>query len=249
MNSRDVDSPVPRQAHRGERQPKAQQGVSMKKKRTPSNPPPKHAPVSSRSTGTVRRIMGKGKEIKLEKGKRTGRGAPSVTECQKNLSTPRKRYEASNVSEDLSNDSGCVSGKLSYSDRSSDISDWTEGFLTASEGNQLFADTPSPSCEAGPSGGERKANIDRLSGNAQISERDMSTGGSAFRGLSQENYVMHSVWDGNHSTVLAFLPSLNVSGASMVNSELTRELVDETHEDLVRENDDLRSENQYLKVR
>ncbi|XP_021472166.2 protein SOGA1 [Oncorhynchus mykiss] len=247
MNSRDVDSPVPRQAHRGERQPKAQQGVSMKKKRTPSNPPPKHAPVSSRSTGTVRRIMGKGKEIKLEKGKRTGRGAPSVTECQKNLSTPRKRYEASNASEDLSNDLGCVSGKLSYSDRSSDISDWTEGFLTASEGNQLFADTPSPSCEAGPSGGERKANIDRLSGNVQISERDMSTGGSAFRGLSQENYVMHSVWDGNHSTVLAFLPSLNVSGASMVNSELTRELVDETHEDLVRENDDLRSENQYLK--
>eukprot|EP00063_Salmo_salar_P027320 XP_014002155.1 PREDICTED: protein SOGA1-like isoform X2 [Salmo salar] len=254
MNSRDVDSPVPRQAHRGQRQPKAQQGVSMKKKRTPSNAPPKHAPSSSRSTWTVRRIMGKGKEIKLEKGKRTGRCAPSVTECQKNLSTPRKRYDASNASEDLSNDSGCVSGKLSYSDRSSDISDCMEGFLTALGGNQLSADTPSPSCETGPSGGEREANRDRSRGNAHISVRDMSTGGSAFKrlGLSQDNSIMHSVGDGNHSpgcggSVLASLPSLNVSGASMVYSELTRELVDETHEDLVRENDDLRSENEYLK--
>ncbi|KAM9429711.1 LOW QUALITY PROTEIN: uncharacterized protein ACWYII_017721 [Salvelinus alpinus] len=254
MNSRDVDSPVPRQAHRGQRQPKAQQGVSMKKKRTPSNAPPKHAPGSSRSTGTVRRIMDKGKEIKLEKGKRKGRGAPSVTECQRNLSTPRKRYEASNASKDLSKDSGCVSGKLSYSDRSSDISDWTEGFLTASAGNQLSADTPSPSCETGPSGGEREANRDRSSGNAQISIRDMSTGGSAFKrlGLLQDNSIMHSVGDGNHSpgcggSVLASLPSLNVSGASIVYSEPTRELVDETHEDLVRENDDLRSENEYLK--
>ncbi|CAB1329911.1 unnamed protein product, partial [Coregonus sp. 'balchen'] len=254
MNSRDVDSPVPRQAYRGQRQHKAQQGVSMKKKRTPSNAPPKDAPGSSRSTGTVRRIMGKGNEMKLEKGKRTGRGAPSVTECQKNQSTPRERIDASNASEDLSKDSGCVSGKLSYSDRSSDISDCAEGFLTASEGNQLSADTRSPSCETGPSGGDGEANRDRSSGNAQISVRDMSTGGNAFIriGLSQDNSIMHSGGDGNHSprcggSLLASLPSLNVSGASLAYSELTGELVDETHEDLVRENDDLRSENEYLK--
>ncbi|XP_041712373.1 protein SOGA1-like [Coregonus clupeaformis] len=248
MNSRDGDSPVPKQAHRGQRQPKAHKVFSMKKNRTPSSVQTKDAPGSSRSTGTIRRIVGKGNEMKSEKGTCTGKGAPSVTECQKNQSTPRKLSDANNGSED------CVSGKLSSSDSSSEISDCTEGFLTASEGNQLSADTLSPSSETGSCVRDGVANSGRSSGNALNSVSDMSTGGNPFTriGLSQDNSIMHSGRDGNHypgsgGSLLATLPSLNVSVASLSYSELTGELVDETLEDLVRENDDLRSENEYLK--
>nr|XP_046220314.1 protein SOGA1-like [Oncorhynchus gorbuscha] len=254
MNSRDGDSPVPKQAHRGQRQPKAQNVFSMKKNRTPSSMQTKDASGSSKSTGTIRRIVGKGNEIKSEKGTCTGNGVPCVTECQNNQITHRKLSDARNASGDLSKDSDCVSGKLSSSDSSSEMSDCTEGFRTASEENQLSADTQSPSSETGSSVRDGDANSDRLSGNALNSVSDMSTGGNPFTriGISHDNSIMHSGRGGNHPWTSpgcggSLLPSLNVSVASLSYSELTRELVDETHEDLVRENDDLRSENEYLK--
>ncbi|XP_029578761.1 protein SOGA1 isoform X1 [Salmo trutta] len=251
MNSRDGDSPVQKQAHRGQRQPKAQKVFSMKKNRAPSSVQTKDAQGSSRSTGTIRRVVGKGNEITSEKEMCTGNGVPSVTECQKNQSTLKKLSDARNASGDLSKDSDCVSGKLSSSDSSSEMSDCTEGFLTASEENQLSADTLSPSSETGSSVRDGDANSDRLSGNALNSVSDMSTVGNPFTriDISHDNSIMHSGRDGNHYPGCggSLLPSLNVSVASLSFSELTGELVDETHEDLVRENDDLRSENEYLK--
>ncbi|KAL1020960.1 hypothetical protein UPYG_G00006920 [Umbra pygmaea] len=247
MNNKDGDNLVPnkKQAHRGQRQPKVQPGASMKKNRTTSNTPPKDASVSPGSTGTVRRMVGKGKEVKPEKAKRIGKCSLSATECQKNQNTSRKLSDASNVSEDLSRDSGCVSGKISSSDSSSEISDCTEGCLNASEGNQLCADTPSS--ESGSSGRDGEDKSERSSEISQniVSEISSTLGGNQFIQISHVNSNMHSFSDGNPSTESGgydLALSLNASGASM-----GYELADETRDDLVKENEELRSENEYLK--
>ncbi|XP_028266726.1 uncharacterized protein LOC114439135 isoform X2 [Parambassis ranga] len=64
-------------------------------------------------------------------GKRAGKVSSSAgAESQRSPGAQRKLSDASNASEDLSKDSGCLSGKLSSSDSSSEISD------CPSEGNK-----------------------------------------------------------------------------------------------------------------
>ncbi|KAJ8016827.1 hypothetical protein DPEC_G00011400 [Dallia pectoralis] len=244
MNSRDGDNPVPKQNHRGHRLPKLH--GAMKKNRTTSNTSPKDAPVASRSSGTIPRIASKGKDMKPEKAKRLGKSSSSVTESQNNPSPLRKLSDASNISEDLSKDSGCASGKVSTSDSSSDISDCNEGFSTASEGNQLSADTPSSE------NGEDKKEISSVNAQNTVSDISRPAEGNPCIHKSQNNPSMRSGGDGNPfnggtGSSLASSSSPNISGASRSYSELAGELVDETHEDLVRENEDLRSDNEYLK--
>lgn len=135
-------------------------------------------------------------QVSVQKKKRD-RGGPCSADSPpakegKLPGSHRKLSDASNASEDLSKDSGCVSGKLSSSDSSSEISDCT------SEGNKN--DPPSSD------------HISWVSGGAYVSPG--SAGGALF----------------------------TPPGAFI---EL---MMGETTEDLVRELEDLRSENEYLKV-
>lgn len=134
---------------------------------------------------------------------------------QHQVQTQRRRKEpapkdalsdTSNSSEDLSKDSGCLSGKLSSSDSSSEVSD------CPSEGNKL----DSPSCE-----------ISWIDGAAYVSPAGDGTAGSeaAAPAAAAGGGLVHSA-----------------------GSYLDHLMMGDTAEDLVREVDDLRSENEYLKV-
>ncbi|XP_030588499.1 protein SOGA1 [Archocentrus centrarchus] len=118
MTNKDGDKSV-KTAFRSQKQARAHQ----EKKEPSSNLVPggsysKEAQVTSQCDPV--------KEVKTAgpQGKRGGKLSSSVsTECQRSPGAQRKLSDASNASEDLSKDSGCLSGKMSSSDSSSEISD------------------------------------------------------------------------------------------------------------------------------
>ncbi|CAJ1084629.1 protein SOGA1-like [Xyrichtys novacula] len=161
-----------------------------------------------------------GKEIKSAgaQGKRAGKVSTGTTvEGQKSPAAQRKLSDASNASEDLSKDSGCPSGKLSSSDSSSEISDCT------SEGNKQ----DSPSCD---------------------NELSWTDGGAYVRPDSE------SAGDGKPCVKAArdpcaLQPDVNGGGLRLFDPSGTflELMMGDTTDDLVREVEDLRSENEYLK--
>ncbi|XP_062315003.1 protein SOGA1-like [Osmerus eperlanus] len=242
------DNSAPPKTHRCLRQPNSQEethGGGQKKNRNPPTVQPKDAQRCTKiktvgTTGTLATPCVSGKDRKAEKGKRLGKSALVATEGQRHQSAQRKLSDASNASEDFSKDSGCMSGKVSCSDSSSEISDCT------SEGNKLSTDTHSSDTELSSSDGRA---LDTSSGDPFTRVPDMRNEGIPSTCTWQENAI-YSGGDGYNSSgccgdSLASLPSLDVSVAGY--SDLTGELFGETPEDLVREVDDLRSENEYLK--
>lgn len=138
----------------------------------------------------------------------------------------RKVSDASTGSDDLSKDSGCPPGnRLSPTDSSSEISD------CASEENKvLSSDTETSSrggIETGLTFSDRSAGKDRLAPGLETGEGSVSPGDE--RSLTSLDSRVPA------STSLAF-------------SDLTEELMDGVHEELIREIEELRSENDYLKV-
>nr|XP_020491664.1 uncharacterized protein LOC109985601 isoform X1 [Labrus bergylta] len=118
--SRDGDKSA-KTSLRSQKQPRTQQQVSVQKKKKDE------LSKDSQSGNDI------GKEIKSagSLGKRAGKVSTGATvDGQQSPAAQRKLSDASNASEDLSKDSGCLSGKLSSSDSSSEISDCT------SEGNK-----------------------------------------------------------------------------------------------------------------
>ncbi|KAF3697206.1 Protein SOGA1 SOGA family member 1 [Channa argus] len=119
-------------ALRSQRQPRTHLQVSVQKKKK-IDPTSKDAQSGSFSKDTPLVQCDSGKEVKAAglQGKRAGRASSCATaEWQRSPGAQRKLSDASNASEDLSKDSGCMSGKLSSSDSSSEISD------CPSEGNK-----------------------------------------------------------------------------------------------------------------
>ncbi|CAL8367184.1 unnamed protein product [Lota lota] len=159
-------------------------------------------------------------EVKsVGKGKRPGNVVESVSndECPKSGSVHRKLSDASNASEDYSKDSGCVSWKPSSSDSSSEMSDCT------SEGNK-----PDPQ--------QIDTEISWLDGRASVRH------GS---GRGDENFTLKESKDG---AVGKDSPDVGVSlGVLNVSENYSNLMMGETTEGLIREVDDLRSENEYLK--
>ncbi|RVE70871.1 hypothetical protein OJAV_G00069180 [Oryzias javanicus] len=139
--------------------------------------------------------------------KAAGKGSPNVAPCAQ-----RKLSDASNASEDLSKDSGCVSGKVSCSDSSSEISDCT------SEDNK----------RASPSSDNDLSWID---GGAYETPGTLHDGASAPRGVCA---LRLDAAGGDLRLVTS-------AGAIM---DL---MMGETTDHLMREVEDLRSENEYLK--
>lgn len=186
-----------------------------------------------------------GKETKTEKSKPAGKPALSAPGAQKsivksNKSGRRKVSDASIGSDDLSKDSGCAPGKLSPTDSSSELSD------CASEENKVSTDALSSDTETSSRGGidGEKAPADHglldKSGQTKTSvEKDrLSLGMETAEG---------SVSPGDERSLTSFDSRMPAS-TSLAFSDLTEELMDGMHEELVREIEELRSENDYLKV-
>lgn len=158
-----------------------------------------------------------GKDIKSTgmPEKRSGKSSSGATEGP---GAQRKLSDASNASEDLSKDSGCLSGKLSPSDSSSEISD------CPSEGNKR--DSPSSDSE-----------LIWIDGGAYVVPGSGGKGdGAPCAKPGTENCAPRADAAANGRTFF------NSSGVIM---DL---MMGDTTEDLVREVEDLRSENDYLKV-
>ena len=195
-------------ALRSQKLPRTQQQVLLQKRK-------KDAQIVSCSNKEKQSgLCEPGKEVKTAgvQGKRAGKVSSSAAaESQRSPGAQRKLSDASNASEDLSKDSGCVSGKVSSSDSSSEISD------CPSEG--IKQDSPSSDNELSWIDGRAYENPNALCAKAArvpcALQPDAAGGG---------------------------LTVFNSPGAFM---EL---IMGETTEDLVREVEDLRSENEYLKV-
>lgn len=149
--------------------------------------------------------------------KRSGKSSSGAT--AEGPGAQRKLSDASNASEDLSKDSGCLSGKLSPSDSSSEVSD------CRSEGNKR--DSPSSDSE-----------LIWIDGGAYVVPDSGGTGtGAPCAKPRRENCTPHAAAAAAGGRTL-----FNSSGVIM---DL---IMGDTTEDLVREVEDLRSENEYLKV-
>ncbi|XP_034731436.1 uncharacterized protein LOC117947007 [Etheostoma cragini] len=198
-------------ALRSQKQPRLQQVSAQKKKKGLASIDAQSGPRSGQ--------LDSGKEVRSAglQGKRPVNVSSCATvECP---GAQRKLSDASNTSEDLSKDSGCLSGKLSSSDSSSEISD------CPSEGNS------------------NKHNF--ASSDSYLSWID----GEAFLSPDSERKG-----DGKPCVKLqrhtcALQPDAAGQGLSLFNSSgsFMDLMMGETTEDLVREVDDLRSENEYLK--
>ncbi|KAM9445186.1 microtubule cross-linking factor 2 isoform 2-T2 [Clarias gariepinus] len=170
-----------------------------------------------------RRSPVSGKETKGDKiGKSSGKAALSALGATKSgvkssKAARRKVSDASIASDDLSKDSGKESGKLSPTDSSSELSE------CASEENKLSTDALSSDTESSARG-ERDRERLALGGDAG---QDSTSPGDE-RSLTSLDSRMPA------STSLAF-------------SDLNEELADGAHEEFLREIEELRSENDYLK--
>lgn len=186
-----------------------------------------------------RRSPVSGKETKGEKmGKSPGKSTLSAVAATKssvksNKAARRKASDASIASDDLSKDSGKESGKLSATDSSSELSD------CASEENKLSTDALSSDTESSSRGGAESEHA--------------AAGQSSARGESEGQRCTLGGYAGQESTTpgdersLTSLDSRMPASTSLAFSDLNEELTDGMHEEYLREIEELRSENDYLK--
>lgn len=175
-------------------------------------------------------------------GKTAGKSSGGASKAAKSSGGRRKVSDASTGSDDLSKDSGCAPGKLSPTDSSSELSD------CASEENKLSADAMSSDAESRSSRGEKPARDGWLADAANqrasarsSTERDkdrLSMGTEAAEG---------SASPGEERSVTS-VDSRVPASTSLAFSDLTEEFMDSMQEEFIREIEELRSENDYLKV-
>ncbi|XP_016359286.1 protein SOGA1 isoform X1 [Sinocyclocheilus anshuiensis] len=146
----------------------------------------------------------------------------------------RKLSDGSITSDDLSKDSGCVTGKLSSTDSSSEISDASE------EHKQSTVAQCGEVCHRGP-------NEEMMDDSAEQISEHREDDGLINANLSPGfGFGEGSISPGDQRSYVSLDSRLNLS-ASVAFSDLTGDFADGVHEDLLREIDDLRSENEYLK--
>ncbi|KAM9752060.1 uncharacterized protein ACNS7B_008699 [Menidia menidia] len=205
-------------APRSQKQPKAhQQVLSRKKTKDASN-------KDAQSVATLKDPRSDQWEIVVDvkpselQGKRAGKESSNVgAEHQRSSGAQRKLSDASNASEDLSKDSGCLSGKLSSSDSSSEISD------CSSDGNKR--DSPNSYNE-----------LSWIDGRAYETPDSEATGDGkpCVKAAADTCAPAPDAAPGGLSLLKSAGPFIDF-------------MMGDTTEDLVREVEDLRSENEYLK--
>ncbi|XP_068189437.1 uncharacterized protein si:ch211-197l9.2 [Antennarius striatus] len=176
----------------------------------------KDPPFNDVQSGAARCAPEKDVKTSGPQGKRHGKVSSSAAvEGQRSPGAHRKLSDASNASEDLSKDSGCLSGKLSSSDSSSEMSD------CPSDGSKH--DSPSSDNE-----------LSWIDGGAYLSPDSGGKGGGAPCAKAAPGSC-------------APQPDATGGALSLFNSSFMDLMMGETTDDLVREVEDLRSENEYLK--
>ncbi len=182
-------------------------------------------------------------------GKSSFSAAPSSkTTTAKNNGGRRKVSDASIGSDDLSKDSGCATGKLSLTDSSSELSD------CASEETKLSTDAASIDTESrssrdcGPDGDKRpKDGLLAERASQQAATKTTCSSAEKDRLFLGVDTVEGSISPCEERSVTSFDNRVPVS-TSLAFSDLTEEFMDGMHEEFVREIEELRSENDYLKV-
>ncbi|KAK1801636.1 hypothetical protein P4O66_022276 [Electrophorus voltai] len=187
-----------------------------------------------------------GRESKGEKGKPAGKptispGGGQKSSAKSNKTGRRKASDASIASDDLSKDSGCAPGKLSPTDSSSELSD------CASEGNKLSTDALSSDTETSSRGGAEGERPSTEHGLAHRSARGDQQATSSADRLSLGMFTGEGSVSPGDERSLASLESRVPASTSLAFSDLTEELTDGIHEEYLREIEELRSENDYLK--
>lgn len=208
-------------ALRGQRQARAhQQQLSVQKKT--KDPSLKSAQSGTHPKGTQRDTVAEmraGEQQEKRQGKVSSSASASASaspEARRSPGAQRKLSDASNTSEDLSKDSGCLSGKLSTSDSSSEMSD------CPSECNKR--DSPSSDNE-----------LSWIDAGAYVSPANKGEGDSTLCAKAAKEK------DAQQLAALGL-------GLFRSSGSLMDLMMGETTDDLVRELEDLRSENEYLKV-
>ncbi|TRY89730.1 hypothetical protein DNTS_027609 [Danionella cerebrum] len=172
----------------------------------------------------------KPKEVLHKKPKKEMKPASKNRSNSSKSSERRKLSEGSTASDDLSKDSGCASGKLSsINSSSSEISDSSEEIKLTIDKQWCHSGTHEGVME--PSG-ERTAMPQKVEICASLSPKFGFGEGSVSPG-DQRSYV-------------SLDSRLNMS-SSVAFSDLTGDFTDEEHDDLLRDINELRSENEYLK--
>lgn len=221
--------------------------------------------VSRRSP--VGSLAGSGK---ADKSKPAGRSSFSAGGMSKSATAAkgakstggrRKVSDASIGSDDLSKDSGCPTGKLSPTDSSSELSD------CASEENKLSTDAVSSDAESRSSRGggvdvekpakDGTAAAARSGHKAPAAANTTSSTSKTTCSSAEKDYKERlslgvdtgegSISPGEERSVTSFDSRMPAS-TSLAFSDLTEEFIDGMHEEFVREIEELRSENEYLKV-
>ncbi|KAK6471857.1 protein SOGA1-like [Huso huso] len=276
-NGNNDTSPQQQQPHEFQQQPTVQHHSSNGKKkvnRAPSPARPRDAPgwslAKNRSnngsattslgirTGGIslgsrvsRRSPGNSKELKHEKIKQAAKSTLSISSAHKSpgvsksvKAARRKISDASNASDDLSKDSGCAPGKLSPTDSSSELSD------CASEENKLSADALSSDTESSSRGGgtdgERQSADPENGISDTMSDQDAKPPVDKDRLSFGVETGEESISPGDERSVASLDSRLHVS-TSLAFSDLTEEFMDGMQEEFIREIEELRSENDYLK--
>lgn len=187
-----------------------------------------------------------------------GMSKSAAAKAAKSAGGRRKVSDASIGSDDLSKDSGCPTGKLSPTDSSSELSD------CASEENKLSTDAVSSDAESRSSRGggadaEKPLKDGCASAAAKSSRKAAAAASSSTRTTcsAERDYKERlslgvdtgegSTSPGEERSVASFDSRMPAS-TSLAFSDLTEEFMDGMHEEFVRDIEELRSENEYLKV-
>lgn len=170
----------------------------------------------------------------------------SGRKATKSTATRRKVSDASIGSDDLSKDSGCPTGKLSPTDSSSELSD------CASEENKLSADAVSSDAESRSSrGGGPEGDRPPIDG-PRITHQPSAKTFSVEKDFRDRPALGVEAGEGNVSPgeerSVTSCDSRMPASTSLAFSDLTEEFMDGVHEEYAREIEELRSENDYLKV-
>lgn len=204
--------------------------------------------VSRRSP--VGSLPGSAKEKSKTAGKSSSSSASftrnSGAKATKSTAARRKVSDASIGSDDLSKDSGCLTGKLSPTDSSSELSD------CASEENKLSADAVSSDAESRSSrGGGPEGDRPSVDGPG-VTRQPAAKSVSLEKELKDRAAPGVEAGQGDASPgeerSVASCDSRMPASTSLAFSDLTEELMDGVHEEYAREIEELRSENDYLKV-
>lgn len=165
----------------------------------------------------------------------------------KSTAARRKVSDASIGSDDLSKDSGCPTGKLSPTDSSSELSD------CASEENKLSADAVSSDAESRSSRGGGAEGDRPPPGDApRVTHQRAAKTLPMEKEFKDRPSVGAEAGEGNASPgeerSVTSCDSRMPASTSLAFSDLTEEFMDSVHEEYAREIEELRSENDYLKV-